>query len=468
MKSFSSLLCCLLLAVSATGCWVPELPDDTIFSCDTNADCAEEGVVCMPRAGLRGFCCRADTEVCNGVDDDCNGTKDDLSGQPCYTGPEGTLGKGECKAGKPACGANGQVVCTGEVKPTAESCNGKDDDCDGVPDLEEFDLKTDMANCGTCGRACNAASETCVNGTCNRRSELDCANGDDDDGDGNKDCADLIDCTGKACGPTCICVNGRPGEGACGNGADDDGDGDFDCVDTDCDKQTCGAGCTCSNFGKSESDCGDGKDNDGNNGTDCADTVDCSSKPCGTNCLCQGGKAVETACGDGQDNDKDGKIDCADTVDCPNYTNLGNGSICLSGNPVEVACSDTTDNDKNGKIDCAAGNADANCVSGVCGDGCSLVSCVKKETNCGDGVDNDGNGGVDCLTGNADANCVNGTCGTGCVFSNCTKKETICNDGLDNDGNNGFDCADSADCPNNTVCRKADGTAGKCTNKACG
>ncbi|WP_257454813.1 MopE-related protein [Archangium lipolyticum] len=426
MKSFSSLLCCLLLAVSAAGCWVPELPDDTVFSCDTNADCAEEGVVCMPRAGLRGFCCRADTEVCNGVDDNCNGVKDDLSGEPCYTGPEGTLGKGACEAGKPACGANGQVICTGEVKPTSELCNGKDDDCDGVPDEEEFDLLTDMANCGECGKACNAVSETCASGACQRRSELDCGNGVDDDGDGNKDCADLLDCDKKSCGAACTCVNGRPGEGACGDGQDNDKDGDIDCVDFDCLNQSCGTGCVCSSsYIKTETDCGDGQDNDKDGKIDCADTVDCGSQSCGTNCQCQGGRAVETSCSDGQDNDKDGKADCADTVDCPEFTNRGNGTMCAGGNAVEVACSDKADNDGNGATDCTSGKVDANCNNGVCGAGCSFVSC--------------------------------------------TKKETVCNDNLDNDGDTGVDCADSVDCPTNAVCRRPNGTAGKClANKTCG
>ncbi|HEX8436804.1 MAG TPA: hypothetical protein VF697_16960, partial [Archangium sp.] len=102
MKSFSSLLCCLLLAVSAVGCWVPELPDETLFVCDTTADCAEEGVVCAPRTGLRGYCCKATLEVCNDLDDDCDGQKDDLADSPCYGGPAGTLDKGACKAGKPS------------------------------------------------------------------------------------------------------------------------------------------------------------------------------------------------------------------------------------------------------------------------------------------------------------------------------------------------------------------------------
>ncbi|HYO54822.1 hypothetical protein [Archangium sp.] len=139
MKSFSSLFCCLLLAVSAAGCWVSELPEYVIFSCDTDDDCDADGVVCIPRTGQRGFCCKPVAEMCNDIDDDCNGQTD-----------------------------------------------------------EGFNLQTDNAHCGVCGNACNAVTETCVNGTCKSRGELVCDNELDDDTDGAKDCADP-DCVGKTC-----------------------------------------------------------------------------------------------------------------------------------------------------------------------------------------------------------------------------------------------------------------------------
>jgi hypothetical protein len=107
MKSFSSFLFCLLFAAVGAGCWVPELPDDAIFSCDTNADCDNALLVCAPRpGGLRGFCCR----------------------------------------------------------PTAELCNGVDDDCDGLTD-EDFNLQTDNQHCGQCNNACSAGRQ-CVDGSC--------------------------------------------------------------------------------------------------------------------------------------------------------------------------------------------------------------------------------------------------------------------------------------------------------------
>src|SRR5688572_25477772 len=114
MKSISSLVCCLVLALCAAGCWVPELPDNTLFICDTAADCAAEGVVCAPRVGDRGYCCTPTAEVCNGKDDNCDGQLDNLA------------------------------------NPPTEVCNGLDDDCDGKAD-EDFNFQTDIAHCGGCG-----------------------------------------------------------------------------------------------------------------------------------------------------------------------------------------------------------------------------------------------------------------------------------------------------------------------------
>ncbi len=55
----------------------------------------------------------------------------------CYTGPDGTEGKGICQGGKKTCGNNGLFgACEGEVTPKAkEICgNGIDDTCKGKPD----------------------------------------------------------------------------------------------------------------------------------------------------------------------------------------------------------------------------------------------------------------------------------------------------------------------------------------------
>ena len=54
--------------------------------------------------------------------------------RPCYSGPAGTDGVGECKAGTQLCVNGYWGTCTGEVAPTAEVCNGLDDDCNGLAD----------------------------------------------------------------------------------------------------------------------------------------------------------------------------------------------------------------------------------------------------------------------------------------------------------------------------------------------
>lgn len=81
----------------------------------------------------------------------------------------------------------------------------------------------------------------------------------------------------------------------CTNGQDDDGDGDVDCADADCAIfPTCIPPETCN----------DGLDNDFDAGIDCGD-LDCSTA---TNCK-------QESCANGLDDDGDGAIDCVD-IDC--------------------------------------------------------------------------------------------------------------------------------------------------------
>src|SRR5262249_7800467 len=75
------------------------------------------------------------------------------------TGGAGATG-GRGDAGSTDAGADACV-------PQPESCNGRDDDCDGVID-NGFNLNTDRNNCGMCNHQClypNAIGE-CVGGQC--------------------------------------------------------------------------------------------------------------------------------------------------------------------------------------------------------------------------------------------------------------------------------------------------------------
>lgn|GEM_PF-869291 len=89
-------------------------------------------------------------EVCEGsVDEDCDGTVDngcdcnDGDSRPCYGGPDGTEGVGECKGGTQSCSGGSWGACEGQVLPQAENCSDSlDNDCDGLTDT------ADSEDCG--------------------------------------------------------------------------------------------------------------------------------------------------------------------------------------------------------------------------------------------------------------------------------------------------------------------------------
>ncbi len=79
-------------------------------------------------------------ETCNGRDDDCDGMLGSglecLDGvmAACYTGPPETLNIGVCIGGVMTWMNGLWGPCMGEIVPSAETCNGEDDDCDRVID----------------------------------------------------------------------------------------------------------------------------------------------------------------------------------------------------------------------------------------------------------------------------------------------------------------------------------------------
>nr|MBK7069668.1 hypothetical protein [Deltaproteobacteria bacterium] len=167
------------------------------------------GTTCSATAGT------GTTEVCNGIDDDCNGVVDDGNPGGAVACPTGQSGR--CSAGTTACTA-GAIVCNRTDGPIAEICNGIDDDCNGVVDNGN---PGGGVACTTGQRGvCAAGTTTCTTGAvvCTRTvaPSAEVCNGLDDNCDGLTD-------EGNPGGGSACAVLGQLGPCAtgvsyCGNG----------------------------------------------------------------------------------------------------------------------------------------------------------------------------------------------------------------------------------------------------------
>ncbi len=146
-------------------------------------------------------------------------------------------------------GAGGGAVDAGVPDagciPVAEICtNGRDDDCDLLPDCADPNCASQ--SCGGGNRVCRAGNCTCFpDGGLPAANELACSNAFDDDCDGVTDCADTT-CQNQTCGAngrvcrgnvcTCLPDGGapEPSELVCNDLVDQDCDGQLDCAESSC------------------------------------------------------------------------------------------------------------------------------------------------------------------------------------------------------------------------------------------
>ncbi len=424
-------------------------------------------------------------EVCDGADNDCNGKVDDdpqtykqLS-RSCYTGPTGTAGIGICNRGTQLCAAGNWGVCQNEGRPSVESCNGKDDNCDGLIDNragtnQRLSQTCTRKPCGFSGiELCRNGqwdSATCSAPQCPVQSCTD-ADGDGYDGSGGAHCkADCNDSDRLV----------HPGALEVCDGKDNNCDGKIDvdasgkpvtqlCYLSPCNHagtQTCDlktqAWGACS--AKACPICIDA-DGDGygkNGASDCQypGKKDCDDSNSQVN---PGGKEV---C-DGKDNNCDGYVD-NQTPGSPAAI-TGNCAIAPCGNPGTRTCT-------NGSWGACGGTK---CI--VCGDG----TCSKPTENCFNCSQDCGcKTGYKCSNNQCVQNCTcdnrqcgpdscgQGSCGrcpdSRYVCSSSGQCSLRCGNGTIENGEDCSSCPQDASCSNGKQCVNGKCITCSCTGKQCG
>ncbi len=119
-----------------------------------NLGICSAGVQTCSDLGVWGVCKDAvipQQEICDGLDNDCDGYVDDID-RYCYSGPEGTAGKGACRAGIQQCIDGVWSDCIDEIVPA----DGVSCDIDiEVPEAEQiicYDGPENTDNIGICRR----------------------------------------------------------------------------------------------------------------------------------------------------------------------------------------------------------------------------------------------------------------------------------------------------------------------------
>ena len=216
-------------------CVAPSCGEDGVWTAPTTCSAAGECGV----GGASQDCDDANVctiDICDAGTGCAHDPVDGDSTASCYTFEPETVGFGQCQAGVIGCNSGTSIGCVDQVGPTAEVCNGLDDDCDGGTDeggdalctpyvclgedgclsyceaqedceagffcdLDDLDDDGDSHECAPKlgpGQTCHdgshfecAGAMGCHNGFCCETADGDC-------------CADSGDCQQLAVAPTCL------------------------------------------------------------------------------------------------------------------------------------------------------------------------------------------------------------------------------------------------------------------------
>lgn len=307
-------------------------------------------------------------------------------GRACYSRSLSELrAGGPCSPGVWDCTRPPGQQCVGEVAPAPETCNGRDDDCDGTADNQ---LTDDGAACVAAGVGrCRRGTQRCVGGvaTCDPGAATAeaCDTLDDADCDGFVGCADS-DCSGLACDDGNACTFGeRCGAGGC------DGGTAVVCESDACVDRTCNGTASCSVSPRTGESCDDSNactfaDTCSDGGVCAGTAVTCASNDCNIR-ICNGTANCTVSPRTGRSCD-DGNA-CTHTDLCSDAGVCTGASItCASDSCNSRACNGTsscTVTPLTGQP-CTDGQActfGETCSSaGVCGGGV-FVSCVDDQCN---------------------------------------------------------------------------------------
>ena len=309
-------------------------------------------------------------EVCDGVDNDCDGLIDvSAEGEPvvdpesCATGLAGL-----CAVGVYSCTNRGDVACAPLESISDESCDGLDNDCDGLIDEG---LRN---SCGRCGP-----------------SPVELCDGEDNDCDGAVDEEDSEEDLAPLCGIDEVCtrlfgVCAVPCRDDLSCGANEVCASGF-CVDR-CRGLACGE----------EERCDEGRCVDTCEGVICAEGELCSRGECGPN------HCRHLGCGSGERCEESGCMPdpCAELI-------CGEGSFCREGSCV-LSCAE---------ISCTYGEA---CIDGACEEiSCRGEVCSEGETCDGERCVLDPCDPLTCREGQL---CLNGSCAPDpCLWIRCPRGE---------------------------------------------